>query len=119
MSGYVPYRPTDTAVALAGSASWSQFGDSLQGILRDRLVRGCCGKHRQYKLLLAELSLTYDKAVQLARSDETADRGTKDLSGSNGGPTHKLHGSKQKLHGSNPRPQDHHPKTTTPKPPTT
>ena len=100
---------SDFLAHLHKRAKHCQFGDSLQDMLRDRLVCGCRDKRLQYKFL-ADPGLTYDKAVQLARSNETADRGTKDLAGTTGGPTHKLHGSK-------PRP----PRTSssTPKPPAT
>ncbi len=63
------------------------FGDTLQDMLRDRLVCGCRDKRLQYKLL-ADTRLTYEKAIQMAKSDETAERGTKDLAG---GTTHKLY----------------------------
>lgn len=57
--------------------------------LRDQLVCGCQDKRLQYKLL-ADPGLTYENAVQLARSDETAERGNKDLTGRGVRPTYKL-----------------------------
>ena len=43
-----------------------------------------------YKLL-ADPELTNDKTTLMAKSDKTADCGTKDLSGGYGGTTTKLH----------------------------
>lgn len=41
-----------------------KFGDTLDDMLHDRLVCGCCDKRLQYKLL-ADLELTYEKAIAI------------------------------------------------------
>ena len=61
-------------------------------MLRDRLVCGCRDKRLQYKLL-ADKALTYETAIQIAQSSETAEKGAKDLAG---GATHKLYAGKQR-----------------------
>jgi hypothetical protein len=50
-----------------------EFGDSLEVMIRDRLVFGINDKAIQ-KRLLAEPKLTYEKAVELAQELESADR---------------------------------------------
>ena len=55
-----------------------QFGDSLEDMLRDRLVCGIKDDAIQ-KRLLAESELRFAKAVQLAQSMETAARNVQEL----------------------------------------
>ena len=57
-----------------------QFGMTLEDMLRDRLVCGFRDKRLQYKLL-ADKALTYETAIQIAQSSETAEKGAKDLAG--------------------------------------
>ena len=59
------------------------YGETLEDMLRDRLVCGCGDKRLQYKFL-ADPELTFEKAVALAKSNETAERGMKDLSSNSG-----------------------------------
>ena len=60
-----------------------RYGETLEDMLRDRLVCGCGDKCLQYKFL-ADPELTFEKDVALAKSNETAERGTKDLSSNSG-----------------------------------
>ena len=57
---------------------YCEYGDSLDDMLRDRLI---CGVHdaRIQRRLLAEVGLTFQKAFQLAQSMELADRDAQDL----------------------------------------
>jgi len=41
-----------------------KFGDTLNDMLQDHLVCGCCDKRLQYKLS-ADLELTYKKAIAI------------------------------------------------------
>ena len=50
-----------------------RFGESFPDMLRDRLVCGCNDYRLQCKLL-AEESLTFDKALKIAKAVETAER---------------------------------------------
>ena len=61
------------------------FGGSLDDMLRDRLVCGIANKDIQRRLL-AESGLTLQKAIDLARAMETADKDVKDLQGSRAQP---------------------------------
>jgi len=54
------------------------FGNSLNEMLRDRLVCGNANGIVQ-KSLLAEKELTLDQAISLAQSVEIAEKGAKDL----------------------------------------
>ena len=54
------------------------FGDTLNNMLRDRLVCGI-NDQRLQRRLLAEPNLTYTKAFELAQAMEAADRNAKDL----------------------------------------
>ena len=57
---------------------YCNFGDSLKDMLRDRLVCGIENGPIQRRLL-AEPSLTLDKAIKIALAMESADRNAKDL----------------------------------------
>ena len=62
----------DYLAQLRKLAQHCRFGDTLNDMLRDRLVCGCRDKRLQYKLL-SDDELTYDKAIKIAKSDETAE----------------------------------------------
>ena len=76
-------------------------------MLRDRLVCGCRDNRLQYKLL-ADPTLTFEKAMTIAKSNETAERGAKDLSG---GSVHQLLSNRRH------RSQPPKPRQPTPQPP--
>ena len=59
-------------------AEHCEYKDTLKDMLRDWLVCGINHDGIQRKLL-AEKSFTYDKALEIALTMETAERGTKDL----------------------------------------
>ena len=59
-------------------SQFCEFGDSLEDMLRDRLVCGIDDDGIQ-KRLLAEPDLTYAKAVDLAQRNETASQQVRDL----------------------------------------
>ena len=77
-------QPGETVSAFVAQlrkiAQYCKFGDALDDMLRDRLVCGCRDRRLQYKLL-ADSELTFAKALSMAKANETADRGTKDLTG--------------------------------------
>ena len=56
------------------------FGDSLELILRDRLVCGI-GDETIQRLLLAESELTFKKALEIATSQESASKNVQTLRG--------------------------------------
>ena len=56
---------------LRSLAEYCNFGDTLELMLRDRLVCGINNETTQ-RLLLAESALTYKKALEIATSQETA-----------------------------------------------
>ena len=56
---------------LRAIAEFCNFGDTLKLMIRDRLVCGINDENTQ-RLLLAEKELTYDKALEIARSQEAA-----------------------------------------------
>ena len=55
-----------------------EFGASLENMLRDRLVCGL-GDPRTQRRLLAELQLTFSKALEIAQAAELAEKSVKDL----------------------------------------
>ena len=63
---------------LRSLSEYCNFGASLDGMIRDRLV---CGVNEAaiQKRLLAEPALTYGKAVELALSAETAAQSVREL----------------------------------------
>ena len=75
-------RPHETVsvylAQLKQLAEYCKFGDTLQQMLRDRLVCGIA-QERWQKRLLAEDGLSYDKAVKLLLSMEVAEQEIKDL----------------------------------------
>ena len=56
---------------LQALAEFCNFGDTLSLMIRDRLVCGINDENTQ-RLLLAEKDLTYEKALEIARSQEAA-----------------------------------------------
>ena len=64
--------------SLGKIAEHCEYKDSLKDMLRDRLVCGVNHDGIQQKLL-AEKNLTYDKALEIALTMETAEQGTKYL----------------------------------------
>ena len=76
-----PGESVSTYVAeLRALAEYCNFGDTLSLMLRDRLVCGINDENTQ-RLLLAEKELTYDKALEIARSQETAVQNVQTLRG--------------------------------------
>ncbi len=74
------------ALFLANLRSLSEdcnFGESLEVMIRDRIVYGINDRAFQ-KRLLSETKLTYKRAVELARELETADRDIKLIHGGTG-----------------------------------
>ena len=55
-----------------------RFGESLPDMLRDRLVCGC-NDHRLQCKLLSEESLSFDKALKIAKAVETAERDSRGM----------------------------------------
>ena len=68
----------DYVAALREIAQHCEYKDSLQDLLRDRLI---CGVNHEgiTNRLLAEKELTYDKALELAQAIGSAERDTKQL----------------------------------------
>ena len=56
---------------LRALAEFCNFGDTLSLMIHDRLVCGINDENAQW-LLLAENNLTYEKALEIARSQEAA-----------------------------------------------
>ena len=56
-----------------------QFGDTLNDMLRDRLICGCNDDRLQRLLLAKPPPLTFDKAFTIAQAHESAERSAKDL----------------------------------------
>ena len=76
-----PSESVSTYVAeLRALAEYCNFGDTLTLMLRDRLVCGINDENTQ-RLLLAKKDLTYDKALEIARSQETAVQNVQTLRG--------------------------------------
>ena len=67
---------TDYDAALRRLATHCRFGETLEEVLRDRLVCGLRHENIQRRLL-SEVELTYSKAMDIARSMEAADKNTK------------------------------------------
>ena len=68
----------DPLAALRELSEYCDYGESLNEMLRDRLV---CGVNHEgiQKRLLAEKKLTYSKAFEISQAVEAAEQGTKDL----------------------------------------
>lgn len=74
---------TDFNVSLRKLSLHCKFGQNLNDTLRDRLVCGLQNEQIQ-KRLLSEKDLTYDKALEIAMSMESAQRDVKELHGAVG-----------------------------------
>jgi len=75
-----PHETISTYLAnLKQIAKHCNFGDSLPQMLRDRLACGIGDEHWK-KRLLSEEKLTYDQAVKILRTMETAEQDVKDVS---------------------------------------
>ena len=74
-------------------SEFCEFGGALDEMLRDRLVWGIADSRVQHRLL-AESSLTFAKALEIAQAMELATRDLKDLQPDTASPTsvHKLQG---------------------------
>ena len=67
-----------------------EFGDTLEDMLRDRLVCGICNDSMQRRLL-AEPKLTFKKAYELATAMESAARDAQDLHRTSSQPHSSVH----------------------------
>ena len=85
-----------------------QYGETLEDMLRDCLVCGC-RDHRLQCKLLSDPALTFKKAMTIAKSNETAEQGARDLAG---GAVHRFSYNRW------PNPQPPEPRQLTPQPPT-
>ena len=74
---------SEFVAALRKLTEYCQFGDTLSDMLWDRLVCGINDQKLQCRLL-AEPTLTYEKAFALAQALETADKSTKELEKASG-----------------------------------
>ena len=63
---------------LRALAQWCNFGQSLENMLRDRLVVGIDNEAIQRRLL-SETAQTFKKALELAQSIEVAAKNTKEI----------------------------------------
>ena len=81
-------------------ATKCDFGNSLEEMLRDRIVIGVNDPNIQRRLL-AEPNLTLKKATEIAQALETADRGAADLQSAQAVPVHTVEGEQDgsKEHG--------------------
>ena len=66
------------------------FGNSLDDMLRNRLVRGIRGVRVQRRLL-AQAGLTFAKAFGLAQTSELAEKNVQELQNLEGTPIHPVH----------------------------
>lgn len=99
----------DYVAALRGLTKFCEFkAETLNDMLRDRLVCGVSDERMQRRLL-AESDLTFEKALHLAQAIESADKDTKDLKSTRDPPHQPLHYQRH-----NPRKTQ--PKSVVPKP---
>ena len=75
-------------------AQWCNFGQSLENMLRDRLVVGIDNEAIQRRLL-SETTLTFKKALELAQSLEAAVKNTKEIQNGAAGTKNGRSGSSQ------------------------
>ena len=93
----------DYVAELRKLAEFCNYGDSLNKMLRDRLVWGVKDAYTQKKLL-AERDLTLATAVQLAQSAEIAEKNLREMGGETRTPKEGVHYvKKQQLVQSTPR----------------
>ena len=71
---------------LRAIAEHCNFGDSLDQMLRDRLICGTSSEHMQRRLL-SEADLTFKKALELAQDLEAAEKNAHTLKSTSAGPT--------------------------------
>ena len=64
---------SDFVAQLHKLSEYCEYGDSLEDILRDRLVCGCKDQRLQCKLLV-ESELSFGKAFKIAKAMEAAKR---------------------------------------------
>ena len=76
----------DYVAALCALSENCEFGDTLDDMLRDRLVWGIDDSKIQHRLL-AKGSLTFVKALEIAQASELVTRDLEDLQAIGGGPT--------------------------------
>ena len=83
-------------------SEYCNFGESLDEMLRDRIVCGCNDKRLQCKLLAegSQAELTFNKAQKLALAFESAERESRDLQQPIAQPT-QIHVLKSKRHPTN------------------
>ena len=81
---------SDYVAALRKLTEFCEFGETLEDMLRDRLVYGINDGRVQH-LLLAESKLTFEKALEIAQAMELADRDAKDLQASSNSPHDQVH----------------------------
>ena len=83
--------------ALRQIAKYCEYGDTLNMLLRDRLV---CGVNHQaiQKRLLAEKSLTFEKALEIALSVEAADNDVKQLQPQSATVVYQMQSRNQRSH---------------------
>ena len=72
---------------LRALAEFCNFGETLNLMIRDRLVCGMNDDNTQ-RLLLAEKELTYEKALEIARSQEATAQNVQTLCGMRAPPSH-------------------------------
>ena len=79
---------------LRGLAEYCNYGDSLNEMLRDRLV---CGVNDQWvqRRLFTEADLTFKKAYNIAQAMEAAERSARELQGTASESVHRVHGKKK------------------------
>ena len=85
----------DYVAALREIAQHCEYKDSLQDLLRDKLVCGVNHKGITNRVL-AEKKLTYDKAMELTQAIESAERDTKQLKAAQATSTPPAHYSSTK-----------------------
>jgi hypothetical protein len=88
-------KVADYVAALREIAQHCEYKDSLQDLLRDRLV---CGVNHEgiTNRLLAEKKLAYEKALELAQAIESGERDTKQLKAAQATSTPPVHYSSTK-----------------------
>lgn len=75
-------------------SEFCDFKDTLEDMLRDRLVCGCKDKRLQCKLL-AEKDLTFTQALSIAKATETAEKEARDLQETTTAPVNSLQGGRK------------------------
>lgn len=80
---------SDFVAQLRKLSEYCEFGNTLEDMLRDRLVCGC-KDHRLQCKLLAEADLSFDKAFKIAKAMEAAEKEAKDLQDMPGVPVNRL-----------------------------